>query len=429
MMAHKIRVLPYRTFRVNPVVCHPYNADFDGDEMNLHIPQTEEARAEAEMLMQVQKQMISPRYGLSVIGILQDGITGNYLLTKFGKFTKREAVALLGSAGLLDSIDNLGSKDEFTGKEIFSLIIPKDFQFEGKCKDKDEPKVIIKNGKLTSGVMDKSSLGDESGLLLREINKKYGCEYAIEFLSNTLRLGLASLARHGFSAYVSDADLPEAATKEIKQEIDRAYQDVELLVEQYNSGNLELLPGRTLEDTLERRILERLNLVRNQMGSIVDKNSVKDTPSLIMARSGARGNMLNLTQITACVGQQALRGKRIQGGYRGRTLSCFKQGDLSPSAHGFIQEGFKEGMKPYEFFFAAMTGRDSLMDTALRTPKSGYLYRRLSNALQDIKVLEDGSVRDASGRIVQFKYGGDGIDVSRSEGGTINVDKIISEVI
>jgi len=201
------------------------------------------------------------------------------------------------------------------------------------------------------------------------------------------------------------------------------------LVEQYNKGTLELLPGRTLEDTLERRILERLNLVRNQMGSIVDKNSIKDTPSLIMARSGARGNMLNLTQITACVGQQALRGKRIQGGYRGRTLSCFKQGDLSPSAHGFIEEGFKEGMKPHEFFFAAMTGRDSLMDTALRTPKSGYLYRRLSNALQDIKAFEDGSVRDASGRIVQFKYGEDGIDVSRSEGGTINVDKIINEVI
>lgn len=429
MMAHKVRVLPYRTFRVNPVVCHPYNADFDGDEMNLHIPQTEEARAEAEILMQVQKQMISPRYGLSVIGILQDGITGNYLLTKFGKFSRRETVALLGSAGLLEFIDGMGSKDEFTGKEIFSLIIPKDFQFEGKCKDKDEPKVVIKNGKLTSGVMDKSSLGNESGLLLREINKKYGCEYAIEFLSNTLRLGLASLAKHGFSAYVSDADLPETAVKEIKREIDRAYQDVDLLVEQYNKGTLELLPGRTLEDTLERRILERLNLVRNQMGSIVDKNSIKDTPSLIMARSGARGNMLNLTQITACVGQQALRGKRIQGGYRGRTLSCFKQGDLSPSAHGFIEEGFKEGMKPHEFFFAAMTGRDSLMDTALRTPKSGYLYRRLSNALQDIKAFEDGSVRDASGRIVQFKYGEDGIDVSRSEGGTINVDKIINEVI
>ncbi|HOI18405.1 MAG TPA: DNA-directed RNA polymerase subunit A' [Candidatus Woesearchaeota archaeon] len=429
MMAHKVRVLPYRTFRVNPVVCHPYNADFDGDEMNLHIPQTEEARAEAEILMQVQKQMISPRYGLSVIGILQDGITGNYLLTKFGKFSKREAVALLGSAGLLDFVESIGSKEEYTGKEIFSLIIPKDFQFEGKCKDKEEPKVIIKNGKLTSGVMDKSSLGDESGLLLREINKKYGCEYAIEFLSNTLRLGLASLAKHGFSAYVSDADLPKTAVREIKQEIDRAYQDVELLVEQYNNATLDLLPGRTLEDTLERRILERLNSVRNLMGSIVDKNSIKDTPSLIMARSGARGNMLNLTQITACVGQQALRGKRIQGGFRGRTLSCFKPGDLSPSAHGFIQEGFKEGMKPHEFFFAAMTGRDSLMDTALRTPKSGYLYRRLSNALQDIKSFDDGSVRDASGRVVQFKYGEDGVDVSRSEGGTINVDKIIKEVM
>src|SRR3989344_5288189 len=107
---------------------------------------------------------------------------------------------------------------------------------------------------------------------------------------------------------------------------------------------------------------------------------------LIMAKSGARGNIINLAQMAACVGQQAMRGKRIESGYRERTLSCFKRNDHSPAAHGFVRNGFKNGMKPYEFFFAALTGRDSLMDTALRTPKSGYLYRRLANAMQDLKV-------------------------------------------
>jgi DNA-directed RNA polymerase subunit A' len=146
---------------------------------------------------------------------------------------------------------------------------------------------------------------------------------------------------------------------------------------------------------------------------------------MVMANSGARGNLLNLAQMAACVGQQAMRGKRIDKGYHGRTLSCFKKGDLSPEAHGFISNGFKTGLNPHEFFFGAMTGRDSLMDTALRTPKSGYLYRRLSNAMQDLKVEYDSTIRDAAKKIIQFNYGEDGIDVSKSEGGILNIKRII----
>ena len=148
-----------------------------------------------------------------------------------------------------------------------------------------------------------------------------------------------------------------------------------------------------------------------------------------MARSGAKGNILNLAMISACVGQQALRGKRISHGYSGRTLSLFTKEDLSPKARGFIGRGYKEGLTPVEFFYGAMTGRDALMDTALRTPKSGYLYRRLANALQDMKVEYDHTVRDANNKIIQFRYGEDGMDVSKSEGGTINVLNIIKEVV
>jgi DNA-directed RNA polymerase subunit A' len=149
---------------------------------------------------------------------------------------------------------------------------------------------------------------------------------------------------------------------------------------------------------------------------------------MVMAESGARGNLLNLAQMAACVGQQAMRGQRIDKGYAGRTLSVFKENDLSPSARGFITNGFKTGLEPHEFFFAAMTGRDSLMDTALRTPKSGYLYRRLANAMQDLKVEYDSTVRDAAKRIVQFSYGEDGIDVSKSENGKLNVERVIQSM-
>src|SRR3989338_8413490 len=150
--------------------------------------------------------------------------------------------------------------------------------------------------------------------------------------------------------------------------------------------------------------------------------------TMIMANSGARGNLLNLAQMAACVGQQAMRGRRIGKGFVNRTLSHFKEQDRSPDARGFIRNGFKGGLTPHEFFFGAMTGRDSLMDTALRTPKSGYLYRRLANAMQDLKVEYDNTVRDAAGRIIQFDYGEDGMDVSKSEGGIINVKMIIDIV-
>ena len=129
--------------------------------------------------------------------------------------------------------------------------------------------------------------------------------------------------------------------------------------------------------------------------------------------------------MAACVGQQAMRGKRIDKGFEQRTLSHFRRNDLSPEARGFITNGFKMGLTPAEFFFGSMTGRDSLMDTALRTPKSGYLYRRLANAMQDLKVEYDNTVRDASRKIIQFEYGEDGIDVSKSENGFINVKRII----
>jgi len=146
----------------------------------------------------------------------------------------------------------------------------------------------------------------------------------------------------------------------------------------------------------------------------------------VMILSGARGSITSLIQMSACVGQQAMRGKRIEKGYRDRTLSCFRRGDLAPEARGFVIHGFKHGINPKEFFFHAITGRDALMDTALRTPKSGYLYRRLANALQDVRVEYDGTVRDASGKIIQFSYGEDGIDVARSESGKIDIKRIIN---
>ncbi|MBW2966803.1 DNA-directed RNA polymerase subunit A', partial [Candidatus Woesearchaeota archaeon] len=298
-----------------------------------------------------------------------------------------------------------------------------------KAVDKNgKDDVIIKDGKLIQGVIDKNTIGGEAGLMLRSIHKRYGEDKTIKILGNIFRLGIKVLLKRGFTTDIVDSDIPENARIRIKELLNKAEDDVNGLINLYHQGKLEVFPGRTAKETLELKILEILNRVRNETGKVVMEYSKKRTHSLIMAESGARGNNLNIAQMAAVIGQQALRGKRIEKGYVGRTLSHFRRGDLSPEAHGFISSGFKSGMSPFEFFFGAITGRDSLMDTALRTPKSGYLYRRLANAMQDLRVEYDGTVRDASGKIIQFSYGEDGIDVSKSESGKINVQSVMAGV-
>ncbi|MFA6089070.1 MAG: DNA-directed RNA polymerase subunit A' [Candidatus Woesearchaeota archaeon] len=429
MMCHKVKVLPGKTFRINPAVCAPYNADFDGDEMNLHIPQTQEARAEAEILMQVQTQIISVRYGLSIVGCNQDAITGNYLLTKDMSMDKKEAAELLFSVGVTDfsKLDKYKG-DVVSGKQIFSVLLPKDFNFIGETREEKEQLKII-NGELISGVLDKSNLGEGSGLLIRSLHKVYGADKCIEILGYIYRLGIKVLLKRGFTIGIGDIDVGTDAKKQINDILKKSEKECDKIIKQFEEGNIEPYPGKTQEITSEIKVQFELNKARNDTSEIISKFLNKDSHTMIMANCGAGGKMLNVVQMVACVGQQSTKGGRIDKGYESRTLSCFAKNSRDPASRGFVYNGFKDGLKPYEFFFGALTGRDSLMDTALRTPKSGYLYRRLANAMQDLKVDGDGSVRDSSNQIVQFKYGDDGVDVSRSEKGTINVRRIIREVM
>ena len=440
IMCHKIKVLGGKSFRLNPSVCEPYNADFDGDEMNLHVPQGEEARAEADILMQVQTQIMSPTHGKNIIGCVEDSVSGVYLLTKDMELTREEASQLLLSIGF----ENFEfKKEKIDGKEVFSALLPKDFNYIGyakkytKCpqcsegikhKCEFDTYVVVKNGQLQCGLIDSNSIGTEHGALIRALVIKYGEDVTIDIIGRIFKLGIKTLLKRGFSTGLDDTDLPEELKEKIEDLLQESDEKVSEFIDMYKKDKLEALPGKTIVETLEVRLLEILNKVRNKIGNIITENSSAENPSIIMAVSGAKGNLLNLAQMAACVGQQALGGKRIEKGYLNRTLPIFKENDLGPEARGFIRNGFKEGLLPYEFFFHAMTGRDALMDTALRTPKSGYLYRRLSNALQDLKVEYDGTVRDAKKAIVQFKYGEDNVDVSRSDNGKINIRKIIDDV-
>jgi DNA-directed RNA polymerase subunit A' len=362
MMCHRVKVLPGKTFRLNVAVCKPYNADFDGDEMNLHVPQTEEARTEAETLMEVQTQLISPAYGLAIMGLTQDAITGNYLLTRKGTVMPREeAVALLYASGCDKFPDP--RKKEVTGKEIFSCLLPDELNFIGHSKkpitsdaNPEDEKVVIENGQLISGVMDTASLGSGSGLLLRTLHKECGADRAMEIMSEMLLLGINVLFKRGFTTGISDTDLPKDAIDEIDEQLRKAYDEVDNLIEKYYNNELEALPSRTIAETLELQVLKVLNNARNEAGKIIAKHSSIENPTLVMAASGARGSMLNLAQMAGVVGQQSLAGVRISEGFKERTLSNFKRRDLRPTARGFIRNSYKGGLTPAEFFLRCFDG-------------------------------------------------------------------------
>ena len=423
MMCHTVKILPYRTLRLNPCACEPYNADFDGDEMNLHIPQTYEAISEAKNLMRVSTQIISPAYGKPVIGALQEAISGIYILTKIDELPREEALDLLTAIGFFD-LSKFPAKRKVSGKEVFSALLPKDLNWSGKNQSGED--VEIKNGELIKGTIDKKIIGS-GGELLRYIYIKYGPEKTIDYLQNFFRLGIEVIKRGGFTAALNDIKISSEAREKINKILTEAEEKLNIIIKSYKEGTLETYPGKTLFDTLETKAIEILNKARDACGAII-KEEISENCTKIMIDSGARGNFLQLIQMAACVGQQVLRGKRIERGYLGRTLSCFKKNDLTSAAKGFVKNSYFNGMDPKEYFFHSITGRDSLMDTALRTPKSGYLYRRIANSLFDIKIENDYIVRDAAGKIIQFVYGEDGLDVEKTGGGIIDIERIVKEI-
>ncbi|MDS0260807.1 DNA-directed RNA polymerase subunit A' [Haloarcula sp. S1CR25-12] len=436
IMAHEVVVMPYKTFRLNTVVCPPYNADFDGDEMNMHALQNEEARAEARVLMRVQEQMLSPRFGENIIGAIQDHISGTYLLTHTNpQFNETQALDLL-RATRIDELPEPDGEDEtgevyWTGRSLFSELLPDDLNLDFTSSAGDN--VVIEDGQMVSGTIDEDAVGAFGGEVVDTIAKDYSKTRARILVNEISALAMRSIMHFGFSIGIDDESIPREAEEQINDAIDNAYDRVEELIETYDRGDLESLPGRTVDETLEMKIMQTLGKARDSAGDIAEDHFDDDNPAVVMAESGARGSMLNLTQMAGCVGQQAVRGERINRGYENRTLSHFEEDDLSSDAHGFVESSYRSGLGPKEFFFHAMGGREGLVDTAVRTSKSGYLQRRLINALSELETQYDGTVRDTSDTIVQFEFGEDGtspVDVSSSqEEAAVDVEQIADSVL
>jgi DNA-directed RNA polymerase subunit A' len=446
IMAHRIKVMEGRTFRLNPAVCPPYNADFDGDEMNLHVPQTEEARAEASILCSVQENILSPRFGGPIIGGIHDHISGIFMLTHDMRwFTKEEALYLLKPVRV-DHMPPPGKTENgieyWSNKQVFSQILPTALNMvfhASSCQNCDTCKkelcerdayVRIMGGRLESGTIDKKAIGAFDGQIVNRIIRQYGMKRATEFIDQVTKLSIRGIMIDGFSFGIDDEDLSKTEYGQIDDVLNTAALDVSRRIKIYEDGQLEPMPGRTVEETLEMQIMQVLGKARDQTGQIAGRHLGLGNSAVVMAVSGARGSMLNLTQMAGCIGQQSVRGERIVRGYDDRTLPHFKRGDRGADAHGFIAHSYKGGLNPTEFFFHAIGGREGLVDTAVRTSQSGYLQRRMINALQDLKVAYDGTVRTTGGRIIQFQYGEDSTDPTKSAfGDPVDVKGIVEAVL
>lgn len=445
MMAHTVKVMPGRTFRFNLPNCPPYNADFDGDEMNLHVLQGEEARAEAEILMKVQENILSPRFGGPIIGAIHDHISGCFLLTwKNPKLSLEDATQVLSRIGFKGRMPPINDEKDgrrfIYGKDIFSAILPKglnmrfrsaacqgDHKLDQECRD--DFCVVIEAGRLLQGGVDEKAIAAFKGLLLERITRDFGPESARQFLDTVTKLGVGYITIRGFTTAIDDEDIPPEARQAIEDSIQLAEKKVASLVRAYDADQLDPLPGRSKQETLELEVMRILGQTRDKAGQIASQYLGMENSAVLMARCGARGSMLNLSQMAGLVGQQAVRGERIARGYTKRTLPHFKRNDLGASAKGFVASSYKIGLSPTEYFFHSMGGREGLVDTAVRTSRSGYMQRRLINALEDLKVESDGTVRNTAGTIIQFRYGEDGVDPARSvRGKAVDLEDIFSKV-
>ena len=385
--------------------------------------------------MRVQDQLISPRFGGPIIGGLRDFITGAYLMTKDGTtLTSQEFanLAMLGGyTGKLPQPENKKG-NLYTGKQLFSLFLPDDFNYIMTSKwskgTSGQPKdVVIKNGQLISGVIDKSSIGaEEPESVLHRIAKDYGNAKAKNFLNSELIMIKQFITHYGFSYGFGDLELSDKDREIIHNNIQKTYDEVDDLVQQEKTGKLSGTRGMSPKETLEAYIVNKLGKARDVAATTANSSLDDNNAGKIMATTGARGSSLNVGQMAGALGQQSRRGNRLNKGYNNRVLAHFEEHDNDPDAHGFVKSNYRDGLSTLEFFFHAMGGREGLVDTAVRTQQSGYMQRRLINALEHIRLEYDGTVRDPHGHIIQFLYGEDGIDVAKSDHGeAFNINRLV----
>ncbi|EPR79518.1 DNA-directed RNA polymerase I largest subunit [Spraguea lophii 42_110] len=441
IMGHIVRVLPEeKTIRFNYANCSSYNADFDGDEMNIHFVQSHISRAEVQNVCLNDNNYLVSTDGNPIRGLIQDYIVVCSRMTLKNTFYSEEQYKAIVNNGLscgigTDRLKKLLKRKIilekpciktpvkiYSGKQIISTIL-KNLGLKINIKEvnrlnkqlineyEDERIVQIVDGTLVSGVLDKSQIGPSAFGLVHACGEVYGYEVCNDLFTVFGRILNKEIMYNGFTTGIDDLLLDQEAEKERnriilegieegkniarKQMTDMYFRDQEKVKE------IDMMTMRKMNE-VTTKILNN-SLVTGQ------KKKYPNNGMGLIINSGARGSIVNLSQISALLGQQELEGRRVPLMISGASLPCFKPYDPNPITGGFIFHRFLTGLQPAEYFFHCMAGREGLMDTAVKTHVSGYLQRSLIKHLESLKVEYDHTVRSDK-RVISFKYGEDGLD-------------------
>ena len=404
---------------------------FDGDEMNLHMPQDPESEAELKNLAAVPYQIISPGNNSSIIGIYQDSMLGCYRFTRENiSFTQKDAMNLLMMFKRVNPFSKDKKRsDRISNFEIMSQILPpmslkvKNKQFNGETEKTDSSNNIIEiiNGKYVRGQMDKGILGSGTKGLIHRVCNDYGNMASAEFVDDIQNIVTEYMKQSGFSVGISDLITDDKTNQKIISIISDKKTDVKNLIDQVQIGIFENNSGKSNEEEFETKINNILSKAQSEAGREALKNLDKENRFVIMFNAGSKGTEINIQQMTACLGQQNVDGKRIPYGFEHRTLPHFHKYDDSPAARGFVESSYINGLSPQELFFHAMGGRIGLIDTAVKTSTTGYIQRRLIKGLEDLMVNYDMTIRTNKSKIVQFSYGDDNIDTIKVENQELHI--------
>lgn len=463
IMGHRARVLPgEKTIRMHYANCNTYNADFDGDEMNMHFPQSEVARAEALQIADTDHQYLAATAGKPLRGLIQDHISVAVWMTNRDTFFDRAAYqqliynCLRPESGhiVADRIETvppafIKPRALWTGKQVITTILknirPADcnpLNLTGKTQtpadrwgpNSEEGQVLFKDGELVTGILDKAHLGPSGGGLVHSMHEAYGPTVAGKMLSILGRLLTKFLHMRAFSCGMEDLLLTAEGEKTRKEKLkDAATIGLEVaakyvtLADQKPTSNdpelLNRLEDVLRDDTKQEGLDVMMNGRSNELSSAITRACLpnglqKQFPKNQMQNmtvSGAKGSGVNANLISCNLGQQVLEGRRVPVMVSGKSLPCFKPFETNVRAGGYIVNRFLTGIRPQEYYFHAMAGREGLIDTAVKTSRSGYLQRCLIKGMEGLKVEYDTSVRDSDGSMVQFLYGEDGLDVTKTK--------------
>lgn len=415
-----------KTYIFNLATTKGFNADFDGDEMNIHVAQSYETRKELQYSEPIEN-IISAQESKNIVTIVQDNLLSGFLMSNNNKISREEFMEIASRGEKVDgsplwdpkkiksiqqTLKMNGKKPEvFNGRGLISLLLPDDLNYDNKNDaDEKEPVVKIRRGVFLEGKFDKSVLGSSYNSLILILNKEYGKEVAGNFIDNIQFITNQWMLSHGFSVGLEDCMITsEESVSSIKEALAKSYAKAQGVEETTINPDIR-----------EARVMGALSQAKDIGMSIATKAMKPDNNFLSTVKSGAKGDFFNIAQITGLLGQQCLESGRVKPTLNNgkRTLPHYPFGAMDKErdyeSKGMIRHSFIRGLEPEEFWFHAMAGREGIISTAMKTANSGYTQRRIIKIQEDVMVQYDGTVRDATGKILQMHYGGSGFDPKKT---------------